>query len=103
MPDPTNQPLDGRGASQITDHTPGPWQAEAHRVFVAGSIEQICNCYCGNAFANARLIAAAPTMLTALRLAANALAVVDVAPKDARSAERTLHAVLAAIAAAEGR
>jgi len=57
---------------KTTSHTPGPWAAEGHYVhaeglrFVAVS-GGVSSCKESEAFANARLIAAAPELLSALR------------------------------------
>ncbi len=60
-----------------TKHTPGPWkvlpESEASNPFIVASSEtglSVADCYCpigGNNQANARLIAAAPELLEALR------------------------------------
>lgn len=62
-----------------TARTPGPWRvtrgqvSEAREVFVDGpNGEYICSCYTPAAEANAKLIAAAPDLLAALRFYANA-------------------------------
>jgi hypothetical protein len=66
-----------------TDHTPGPWAAEDvrsgkyhvyFRINAQGESAHIAGVYphYGNAEANARLIAAAPDLLAALKLIADA-------------------------------
>lgn len=116
-------------------HTPGPWEYVAgtqhHGPYVSSSLGgDICDCYCmsnpaaasvlnggtsypvnhqgENADANARLIAAAPDMLAALRLAETAMAkasdLIELASHGAiaRGLDGYLLTVRAAIAAAEG-
>lgn len=103
-------PPEPERATPAHTHTSGPWQADKHRVFNGTGTEQICNCYTGNAFANACLIAAAPSMLAALKRAKqfieNGVELGFIRLPDAStpdSAHETLPAIRAAIAAAEGR
>lgn len=64
----------------MSAHTPGPWRIVGtnNGLFIAGAkpgyLAEVRDCGSGDVAANARLIAAAPDMLQALRRAALALA-----------------------------
>ena len=99
-------------------HTPGPWIASTHpandpkycHVFAKGDValvprvknESMVNV--GSAVANARLIAAAPCMLKALKEARDLLASLpaDLKELETMGAEDTACKIIAAIAKAEG-
>jgi len=95
-----------------TQHTPGPWAISAAMYGVGnlkvhgveftrdGITQPIANCGWddkGEAEANARLIAAAPDLLAALRLCERALE-----ERDAEAEEHAAKAARAAIAKAKG-
>jgi hypothetical protein len=98
----------------MTKHTPGPWTLDGHNLssvirctvprghpdakHTCGDYETIAECGGDNWKANARLIAAAPDMLEALRT------IVEYGPQSGMKADAPmLIAARAAIAKAEGR
>jgi len=94
-----------------TQHTPGPWTLKPHGVIAGGKTIQLpggeaqqqvamaCILDDGDQEANARLIAAAPEMLKALRRAVLALAF---AAESSKAMQDDYEAVSAAIAKATG-
>lgn len=100
----------------MTSHTPGPWRAEkhpqhdhAHRselwTIIAGEPDDCCDAEIAQviayeAEANARLIAAAPVLLEALRILANEMACYG--PEDDPDTFAAYRGALAAIAKAGG-
>lgn len=91
-------------------HTPGPWRVNESEPRAAINSEGRCVAWCGmypdtEAHANARLIAAAPTMLAALREAADLRAALCRGSEggDPTTWDAPLNRWLAAIARAEGR
>lgn len=93
-------------------HTPGPWTAEqtddAGRWFITAGYENIVSAQYGNPLseANARLIAAAPDLLAALRDLFDQCAMVRKHWGDGSNqaeADNAIRAGQAAIAKAEGR
>ncbi len=91
----------------MSAHTPGPWTArmlDDPQWVVASSGPLVCNTLHGNDEANARLIAAAPEMLDAARMAVKELEwFLSKAGPGSYSATGTLEQLRAAIAKAEGR
>jgi hypothetical protein len=103
----------------MSKHTPGPWAAEeagrsgywistkGHPFTIVDSIDDECRHGAingDNAGANARLIAAAPELLEALKLLDEAFCADDYGTKEGRAKGRAaLVATRAAIAKAEGK
>ena len=82
----------------MPNNTPGPWQADNHEVMSNGSTVAFCYDVGGpTAEANARLIAAAPKLLAALKEAEHMLKLKGYTP-----AVLAAHGISAAIAEAEG-
>jgi hypothetical protein len=96
----------------VSNHTPGPWAVGKHRGVWVGPVisaedgRKGVAFVCGESNANARLIAAAPELLAALHVAADALdyaqAQVD-SENDAHNLRVRLVQVKRVIAKAEGR
>jgi hypothetical protein len=87
-------------------HTPGPWHVRQgsdclHVVSDDTTMHTGCISFAGNGHANARLIAAAPEMLAALKLIESVYRQNAVA--DVSEPSSVLDAVQAAIAKADGR
>ena len=93
-----------------TSHTPGPWEVfESHTgIYILDSAEQAAVCrleWCLEAEANARLIAAAPDLLAALKGIFEHCAMIHRAWGDGsnhKEADAAIAAGKAAIAKAEG-
>ncbi len=98
----------------MSKHTPGPWSDRNGRIFKTDH-QELTIANVGRAFdgdyspANARLIAAAPDLLEALRKALPAIVQCERAHRNIGAAvgqgefQRALDAALAAIAKAEGK
>jgi len=85
-------------------HTPGPWTATGRSVNAEASDRNICVVrFAGDAAANARLIAAAPAMLEALKVAAAYMAALPQFPDRGFDVASITNECKAAIAAAEGK
>ena len=80
-------------------HTPGPWQQDGQYIAAQGVDEYIVTCHGADGSANARLIAAAPELLAALRKIVAACEAVTIGTD---AVADPLAIALSAIAKAEG-
>lgn len=95
----------------MSEHTPGPWKAHGSQVTTGTWVldsagKRVCTMRaCEQDWSNARLIAAAPTLLTTTKIAYTILADIrhEWKGRNTEEGQAALAAMRHAIAAAEGR